>query len=204
MNVFPVWSFIVSLQENIGLRKLNRQSTLALISVEENAKRIDRRNSIYNKVRESPPPYDEVFNSRRSSVMSRISEQSASSSQSRSGKAITIVMPKKSNRVTPMDSREDIKLKCQSFWRRRPILKLFLVILFNGIASMAFAAVFIEVFILMIFKKLFTNCNASKRYGLWKGLIFNPQCFVSAWETSSRWKKWDESKLIQSYSRSGI
>ena len=154
MNVFPVWSFIVSLQENIGLRKLNRQSTLALISVEENAKRIDRRNSIYNKVRESPPPYDEVFNSRRSSVMSRISEQSASSSQSRSGKAITIVMPKKSNRVTPMDSREDIKLKCQSFWRRRPILKLFLVILFNGIASMAFAAVFIEVFILKIFKKL--------------------------------------------------
>ena len=86
--------------------------------------------------------------------MSRISEQSASSSQSRSGKAITIVMPKKSNRVTPMDSREDIKLKCQSFWRRRPILKLFLVILFNGIASMAFAAVFIEVFILKIFKKL--------------------------------------------------
>ena len=147
MNSFPVWTFILSLQENIGLRKLNRQSTLALISVEENAKRIDRRNSIYNKVRESPPPYDEVFNSRRSSVMSRISEQSASSSRSRSGKAITIVMPKKSNRVTPMDTREDIKLKCQSFWRRRPILKLFLVILFNGIASMAFAAVFIEVFI---------------------------------------------------------
>ena len=155
MNLFPVWDFILSLQENIGLRKLNRQSTLALISVEENAKRIDRRNSIYNKVRESPPPYDEVFNSRRSSVMSRISEQSASSSRSRSSKAITIVMPKKSNRVTPMDTREDIKLKCQSFWRRRPILKLFLVILFNGIASMAFAAVFIEVFIEWFIKSFY-------------------------------------------------
>ena len=77
--------------------------------------------------------------------MSRISEQSMSSTKSRSGKAITIVMPKKSNRVTPINNREDIRVKCQSFWRRRPILKLFLVILFNGVASMAFAAIFIEV-----------------------------------------------------------
>ena len=34
---------------------------------------------------------------------------------------------------------------CVAFWKKRPILKLVSVIIFNGVASMAFAALFIKV-----------------------------------------------------------
>ena len=86
-----------------------------------------------------PPPYEEIVSDSR-----RPSSDLA--------KSVTISLPSaKSNRVAPMRypnlPRKDPCLmfkQMKHFLDKRPVLKLFLVIVINGLVSMVFAAIFIE------------------------------------------------------------
>ena len=51
------------------------------------------------------------------------------------------------NKYGPHGDKDETTIteNCVAFWKKRPILKLVLVIIFNGVASMAFAALFIKV-----------------------------------------------------------
>ena len=108
-----------------------RQPTLTLITLEEDQNRI-------RSEMEDPPPYEDIVSDSR-----RPSSDLA--------KSMTISLPSaKSNRVAPQGRKVPPKDPClmfkqmKHFLDKRPVLKLFLVIVVNGLVSMVFAAIFIE------------------------------------------------------------
>ncbi|XP_059085511.1 potassium channel subfamily K member 13-like [Tigriopus californicus] len=109
--------------------RLQRQSTLALLTVDEETSRISSKRKLSDDIGAPPPPYSQVATDR--------------------------------NRLRPKGVRESFHGDLQSldhqssqpldecccwpwFLRNRPILRLFLVICFNGIVSMICAAIFVE------------------------------------------------------------
>ena len=86
---------------------------------------------------ENPPPYEEIASSRRPS--------------SDLAKSVTISLPSaKSNRIAPLRNNPNPNQdhcfgfsQMKHFMDKRPVMKLFLVIIVNGLVSMVFAAIFI-------------------------------------------------------------
>jgi hypothetical protein len=131
------------------LKRLRRQATLTLITVGEDETRI------MSKLRESPPPYDDVIRD--------YSDNDDDGSDDLD--SFTIVVPNHvlsgNSRVAPLsssttpagaggggDHRNGYTLcgiKVGNILASRPVMKLFLVITLNGLVSMAFAAMFVEV-----------------------------------------------------------
>ena len=112
-----------------------RQPTLTLITLEEDQNRIIR-----GMEQQPPPPYEEI-----------VSDSRRPSSDLARSMTISLPSAKSSNKVAPVRNphlpKKDPCLmfkQMKQFLDKRPVLKLFLVIVVNGLVSMVFAAIFIE------------------------------------------------------------
>lgn len=125
--------------------EFRKQATLTLITVDENTSRLIN----FNKLRDSPPPYEELEDISDSVSIPMPAATIGNNLASQHGQSCH-----HNNKVAPERPRqqpnEDVYqsnftwAKLGRFFAKRPILKLFLVIFINGLISMAFAAIFIE------------------------------------------------------------
>lgn len=129
----------------ITKKQFRRQATLTLITVDEDETRITMSKIEPPKQRASPPPpsYEEIIMEDTGSISSEaLSIETVESPQDeRNGKRLNTgdcSQDGSHHRVI------DVTKFC-SFFAKRPVLKLFSIIIINGFVSMAFAAIFIQV-----------------------------------------------------------
>lgn len=109
--------------------RLHRQSTLALLTVDEETSRISSKRKFSDDIDAPPPPYSQVASDRDRPRPKGVRESFNGDLQSLDHQP-----------SQPLD-----ECCCWPwFLKNRPILRLFLVICFNGIVSMICAAIFVE------------------------------------------------------------
>lgn len=134
-----------------------RQATLTLITVDEDETRIAIGSkfepAVKRRVSPPPPSYEEIIMEDTNSIQSESFSIETVLDQSQNDKD-----KEPCNQDDDSSQRVMKVTRFCSFFGKRPVLKLFSIIIINGFVSMAFAAIFIQVKVFFI-KPKYVSCK---------------------------------------------